>query len=116
MASSPESIDSATLPASLRETIETAARHNESVLIEQAGKVVGVVVSPRDYALPLSRKQALADLDDIVETLRGKFNDLPENVALARAEEAALSAREESRASRMAHGSKDSSDSTNQGA
>jgi hypothetical protein len=51
-----------------------------------------------------------------VETLRGKFSDLPEEVALARADEAALSAREQSRAARMAHGSKDSSDSTDQGA
>jgi hypothetical protein len=116
MASSPETIDSATLPPPLRETIENAARHDESVLIEQAGKVVGVVVSPHDYALLLSRKRALADLGDIVETLRGKFSDLPEEVARARADEAALSAREESRAARMAHGSKDSSDSTYQGA
>lgn len=100
MASSPETIDSATLPAPLRETIENAARHDESVLIERAGKVVGVVIGPHDYALLLSRKRALADLEDIVETLRGKFSDLPEEVALARADAAALSARQESHTER----------------
>lgn len=112
MASSPETIDSATLPAPLRETIEHAAKHDESVLIERGGKLVGVVISPRDYALLLSRKQALADLGDIVESLRGKFSDLPEDVALARAEEAALSAREELRATRTSQGGQDSSDSS----
>ncbi|HEY7019590.1 MAG TPA: hypothetical protein VH349_00640 [Ktedonobacterales bacterium] len=93
----PEKTDSATLPASLRETIEDAARRDSSVLIERAGEVVGVVISPRDYALILNRKRALADLGDIVETLRGKFTDLPEDVALTHAEEAALSVREEFR-------------------
>jgi hypothetical protein len=112
MASSPETIDAATLPAPVRETIENAARRDESVPIEQAGKLMGVVISPRDYALLLSRKRALADLGDIVETLRDKFSDLPEDVALARAEEAALSAREESRAARTAGGGEDSADST----
>ena len=90
MASSPETIDSATLPASLRETIENAARHDVSVRIERAGELVGVVIGPRDYALLLNRKRALADLGGIVETLRGKFSDLPEDVALAHADEAAL--------------------------
>jgi hypothetical protein len=50
MPTSPEKVDSATLPASLRETIEDAARNDSFVLIERAGEVVGVVVSPRDYA------------------------------------------------------------------
>lgn len=111
MASSPETIDSATLPTPVREMIENAARRDESVPIEQAGKLVGVVISPRDYALLLSRKRALADLGEIVETLRGKFSDLPEDVALARAEEAALSAREEFRTARMARGGENSSES-----
>jgi hypothetical protein len=97
----PEKIDSATLPASLRETIEDATRRDSSVLIERAGEVVGVVISPRDYVLLLNRKRALADLGDIVETLRGKFADLPEDVALDRAEEAALGVREEFRSSRQ---------------
>lgn len=109
MASSPETIDSAALPSSLRETIENAARHDTSVLIERAGKLVGVVIGPRDYALLLNRKRALAELGDIVETLRGTFGDLPEDVALARAEEAALSVREESRAAWMAKRRQDSS-------
>ncbi len=100
MATSPEKIDSATLPTSLQERIEDAARHDSFVLIERAGEVVGVVVSPRDYALLLSRKQALADLREIVETIRTKFADLPEDVALARAEEAALSVRDELRSAR----------------
>jgi hypothetical protein len=115
MASSPETIDSATLPASLRETIENAARHDAPVRIERSGELVGVVIGPRDYALLQSRKRALADLGDIVETFRGKFSDLPEDVALARAEEAALSAREESRAARMARRGEDSSGSTGHG-
>lgn len=112
MASSPETIDSAMLPAPLRQTIENATRHDASVLIERAGELVGVVIGPRDYALLLNRKRALADLGDIVETLRGKFGDLPESVALTRAEEAALSTREETRAARMAKRGEEDSGST----
>lgn len=97
MATSPEKIDSAKLPASVQETIAGAARDDAFVLIERAGEVVGVVISPRDYALLLNRKRALADLQDIVETIRTKFEDLPEDAAVARAEEAALSVREERR-------------------
>lgn len=112
MASSPESIDSAKLPAPMRETIENAARNDESVLIERAGKLVGVVISPRDYALLLSRKQALADLGDIVATLRDRFGDLPEDEALDRAQEAALAIREETRAARTAQGGEKRPDKT----
>ncbi len=114
MASSPETIDSATLPASLRETIEDAARRDSSVLIERAGEVVGVVISPRDYALLLNRKRSLAELGGIVETIRGKFDDLPEDVALAQAEEAALSVREELRSTHEAPSSTDTTDSNGQ--
>jgi len=64
-------------------------------LIERSGELLEAVISPRDYALLLARKRALADLGDIVETLRGKFDDLPEDVALARAQEAAMSAHDE---------------------
>jgi hypothetical protein len=106
MASSPETIKSATLPASLHETIEDATRRESSVLIELAGEVVGVVISPCDYALLLNR--ALAELGEIVETIRGEFDDLPEDVALARSEEAALNVREELRSTPPAMDTTDS--------
>jgi hypothetical protein len=108
MASSPETIDSATLPASLRETIEDATRRHSSVLIELAGEVVGVVISPRDHALLLNRKPALAELGEIVETIRGEFDDLPDDVALARSEEAAPNVREELRSTPPAMDTTDS--------
>lgn len=93
MASAPDKVDSATLPESFQATVEDAARRDGSVLIERGGEVVGVVISPRDYALLVSRKRALARLGQIVETLRSRFDDLPEEEAIARAEEAALRTR-----------------------
>ena len=113
MPTSPEKIDSATLPASLRATIEDAARHDSFVVIERAGQMVGVVVSPRDYALLLQRKQALADLRDIVDAIRTKFADLPEDVAIARAEAAALSVRDELRSAHTTPHSPDHPNGTN---
>src|SRR5258707_12708533 len=114
MASSAEKIDSATLPASFQETIEGATRQDSSVLIERAGKVVGVVISPRDYALLLNRKRALARLGETVETVRGRFDDLPEDVAIALADEASLRTRDELRAARATQRGEDASDNNGQ--
>ena len=91
-------IDSATLPESFQELVETATEQDQPVVIERAGEVLGVVVSPRDYALLMARKRALADLADTVGRLREKFADLPEDQAIAEAERAVLETRAEMRA------------------
>ena len=95
-------IDSATLPESFQELVETATEQDQPVVIERAGEVLGVVVSPRDYALLMARKRALADLADTVGRLREKFADLPEDQAIAEAERAVLETRAEMRAERAA--------------
>jgi hypothetical protein len=95
-------VDGATLPESFQELVETTAEQDQPVVIERAGKVLGVVVSPRDYALLMARKRALADLADTVSSLREKFADLPEEQAIAEAERAALETRDRMRAERAA--------------
>lgn len=95
-------IDGATLPESFQELVEDAAGQDQPVVIERSGQVLGVVISPRDFALLMARKRALVDLGDTVERLRAKFADLPEDEAIAEAERAALDARAELRAERAA--------------
>lgn len=96
------SIDSETLPVSFQRLVEDASEQDQPVLIERAGEVLGVVISPRDFAWLRARKQALADLGAQVNLLRGKFADLPEDQALAEAERAALETRGELQAHRAA--------------
>lgn len=93
-------IDGATLPESFQEMVEEAAEQDQPVVIERSGEVLGVVISPRDFALLMARKRSLADLGNIVGTLRAKFADLPEDQAIAEAERAVLETRSEMRAER----------------
>lgn len=83
-------IDGATLPESFQEIVEEAAERDQPVVIERSGQVLGVVISPRDFALLMARKRALADLGDIIEQMRAKFANLPEDEAIAEAERTAL--------------------------
>jgi PHD/YefM family antitoxin component YafN of YafNO toxin-antitoxin module len=100
-------IDSATLPALFQELVEDAAEQDQPVVIERSGQVLGVVISPRDFALLMSRKQALAALGESVRTLRAKFADVPEDQAIAEAERAALETRAELRTERAAEQAQD---------
>jgi len=93
-------IDGATLPESFQALVADAAEQNQPLMIERSGEVLGVIISPRDFALLTARKRALADLGDIVEQVRAKFADLPEDEAIAEAERAALETRAEMRANR----------------
>lgn len=86
-------IDGATLPESFQEMVEEAAEQGQPVVIERSGQVLGVMISPRDFALLMARKRALAELGEIVGTLRAKFADLPEDRAIAEAERAVLETR-----------------------
>ncbi len=94
-------IDGATLPESFQEMVEEAAEQGQPVVIERFGQVLGVVISPGDFALLMARKRALAELGDIVEQVRARFADLPEDEAIAEAERAALETRSEMRAERL---------------
>jgi hypothetical protein len=86
-------IDGATLPESFQEMVEEATEQGQPLVIERSGQVLGEVISPRDFALLVARKRALADLSVIVGTLRDKFADLPEDQAIAEAERAVLETR-----------------------
>lgn len=94
-------VDGATLPESFQELVENAAAQDEPVVIERSGQALGVVISPRDFALLTARKRALADLADIVGTLREKFADMSEDEAIAEAERAVLETRAEIQANRV---------------
>jgi PHD/YefM family antitoxin component YafN of YafNO toxin-antitoxin module len=95
-------IDSATLPESFQELVEDAAEQGQPVVIERSGEVLGVVISPQDFALLMARKRALTDLGNTIGALRGKFADLPEDEAIAEAERAVLETRAEMRTTRTA--------------
>ena len=86
-------IDGASLPESFQEMVEEAAEQDQPVVIERSGEVLGVVISPRDFALLMARKRALAELGNIVGVLREKFADLPEDQAIAEVERAVLETR-----------------------
>lgn len=95
-------IDGATLPEMIQTLVEDAAEQGQPVMIERAGQVVGVVISPHDFALLTARKQALAALGASVSALRAKFADRSADEAMAEGELAAVETRAELRAERQA--------------